>query len=269
MKISIVIPTYNCAQYLPRCIESVKAQTHLDWECVIVDDGSGDDTRAVVLGLIVGDPRFMYFQLASNVGLSEARNTGIRESSKDSDAFFFLDADDWIEPETLAFLEDQAALHPEAGRIISPCMTHWWYENPKIRRSVPWAIEPVGVHGPDSPHLFSGNACDPGHCTGCLYVRRLIDPSLLWFNPRVFRFEDMIMNMGLIFSGVTTVITDRYLYNYRRRVGSITLNPGYTDQNVADSRDALATLAYRYPPERATYIRCKNFLEDRLKQALR
>ena len=268
MKVSIIIPTYNCAQYLSKCLESVKEQTYTDWRCIIVDDGSVDDTRDVVPGIILGDKRFKYHQLLANVGLSEARNYGIRQQERDSDAVFFLDADDWLDPECIEYLVARANEHPEAGRIISPCLTHWWYGHPKISRTVQWAIEPDGIHPPDSVHLFSGDSCDPGHCTGSLYVLSRLDRSVLHFPPKVFRFEDMIFNMGVIFSGVTTCVTNRYLYNYRRRVGSITLNPGYTEQNVADAREALAMLAYMFPPKQEVYIRCKAFLENRLMNTL-
>ena len=266
MKVSIIIPTLNCAQYLPRCIESVKAQTYKDWECIIVDDGSTDRSADVLEEITGDDARFRVFW-PGHQGLPGARNTGMDYAR--GDAYFFLDADDWIEPECIEYLVGQAVEHPEAGRIVGPCLTHWWLDNPRIARHVPWAIEPTGIHPPDSVHLFSGNSCDVGHCTGSLYVLNRLDKRVMHFPVKVFRFEDMIFNMGVIFSGVTTLITDRYLYDYRRRVGSITLNPGYTEQNVADAREALAMLAYRFPPQKKTYERCKAFLENRLEQTLK
>lgn len=91
-----MIPAYNYANYLPEAVDSVLAQTHRDFELLVVDDGSTDNTRDVVTGFI--DPRVRYVWQV-NQGLSAARNTGIREARFDFVAF--LDADDLWSPEHL------------------------------------------------------------------------------------------------------------------------------------------------------------------------
>ena len=95
--VSVVIPSFNYAHYLPQAIASVLAQTHAVIDLLIVDDGSTDSTRAVVAA--IADPRLRYVW-QENAGLSAARNTGIREARH---AFVaFLDADDLWQPEFLA-----------------------------------------------------------------------------------------------------------------------------------------------------------------------
>ncbi len=90
--VSVVIPAYNYARYLPDAIGSVLAQTHRELECIVVDDGSTDDTRAVVEG--IRDERVRYVHKV-NGGLSSARNAGIREARHRFVGF--LDADDrWL-----------------------------------------------------------------------------------------------------------------------------------------------------------------------------
>lgn len=76
--ISIVLPTYNRAYILGKAIESVLAQTYADWELIIVDDGSVDNTEAVVQSY--KDWRIRYVKHERNKGLAASRNTGIRES---------------------------------------------------------------------------------------------------------------------------------------------------------------------------------------------
>lgn len=94
--VSVIIPAYNYARYLPRAIESALAQTHRPLEILVVDDGSTDSTRAVVSGY--GDKvRYIYQE---NAGLSAARNTGLRESRLPFIAL--LDADDQWLPQRLA-----------------------------------------------------------------------------------------------------------------------------------------------------------------------
>jgi glycosyltransferase involved in cell wall biosynthesis len=91
--VSIIVPCYNYAQYLPEALDSVVAQTYQNWECIIVNDGSPDNTEEVALKYCKKDPRFKYFR-KENGGHSSARNFGIRNSS----GLFILplDADDYI-----------------------------------------------------------------------------------------------------------------------------------------------------------------------------
>src|SRR6056297_1399486 len=95
--VSVIVPTYNRADSLPRTIDSVLAQTHDDLELVVVDDASTDDTETVVERY--EDDRVTYLEHATNRGGSAARNTGIRAS--DGDYVAFLDSDDEWHPEKL------------------------------------------------------------------------------------------------------------------------------------------------------------------------
>ena len=92
--ISVIIPTYNYAHFLPRAVESVLAQTYRNFEVIIIDDGSADNTSSV----IKEDSYVKYFY-QKNKGLSAARNAGIKKSK--GDYLVFLDADDWLETDAL------------------------------------------------------------------------------------------------------------------------------------------------------------------------
>lgn len=98
MRISAVIPAYNAASFLPRCLESVFAQTLMPEEVLVVDDGSTDDTAAIAETLGAKVVR------RQNGGISAARNTGVKSAS--SEWIAFLDADDRWAPKKL---ERQAA----------------------------------------------------------------------------------------------------------------------------------------------------------------
>lgn len=88
---SIVIPVYNVAPYLRECLDSVRAQTFTDWECICVDDGSTDESPAILDGYAETDPRFRVVH-QPNAGVSAARNKGLDEAK--GEWIGFLDADD-------------------------------------------------------------------------------------------------------------------------------------------------------------------------------
>lgn len=91
MFFSIIIPTYNRADLLPETIRSVQNQTFMDWECIVVDDGSTDNTRQIVEEIIKSDSRIKYIY-QENAERSAARNNGIRNSI--GEYICFLDSDD-------------------------------------------------------------------------------------------------------------------------------------------------------------------------------
>lgn len=75
-KVSIIIPAYNVATFLPRCLESVFKQTYSNLEVLVIDDGSKDDTLAIAQQIAKSDSRCIVIH-QPNAGLSGARNTGI------------------------------------------------------------------------------------------------------------------------------------------------------------------------------------------------
>jgi hypothetical protein len=116
--VSIIIPCYNLASYLPRAIESVREQTFDDWEAIVVDDGSPDNTASVAARYTAVDPRIHYL-CQPNRGVSAARNTGIRAAR--GRYLVFLDADDELAPE---FLRTCLSTIPEDSRVAGVYTQH-------------------------------------------------------------------------------------------------------------------------------------------------
>ena len=96
--ISIIIPVYNAERYLHQCIESVIAQTFEDWEAILVNDGSKDDSLAICQEYAAKDKRIKVID-KSNGGPSSARNKGLENAQ--GEFVYFMDADDWIETKFL------------------------------------------------------------------------------------------------------------------------------------------------------------------------
>ena len=108
---SVIIPTYNRADFLPRAIQSILKQTFRDFELIIVDDGSTDNTEEVVGGISNARVRYFYQQ---NRGVSAARNFGATLSKGQYTTF--LDSDDEVLPEWLQHFAD--AFHEQNAGVV-------------------------------------------------------------------------------------------------------------------------------------------------------
>lgn len=95
--ISVIVPSYNVAPYLQRCVDSLIGQTYSDLEIILVDDGSTDDTGILCDRIAEGDSRIKVIH-KENGGLSDARNAGIDIAT--GEFYSFIDGDDFIEPDT-------------------------------------------------------------------------------------------------------------------------------------------------------------------------
>lgn len=113
--VSVVVPTYNLARYTGEALESIQAQTFPDFEAIIVDDGSTDDTLDVIRPYL-SDPRFRLIEQA-NQGTAAARNTAITVASGEWIAF--LDCDDLWLPEKLERQVELIKAHPRAALVFS------------------------------------------------------------------------------------------------------------------------------------------------------
>ena len=79
--VSIITPTYNCGSFIGETIEAVQAQTYSDWEMIIVDDCSTDDTESVVQKYCQDDPRVCYYKMPVNSGTAMARTRDLQMDS--------------------------------------------------------------------------------------------------------------------------------------------------------------------------------------------
>jgi glycosyltransferase involved in cell wall biosynthesis len=113
--VSIIVPAYNVASEIEDCIRSVQLQTYGQWELLVVNDGSKDNTAAVVENLAEEDSRIRLIN-QDNGGVSKARNTGLSEAQGEYIAF--LDGDDMWEP---AFLEELLAAKVKSGADMAYC----------------------------------------------------------------------------------------------------------------------------------------------------
>ena len=142
--ISVVIPTYNHAHFLRKALGSVIAQTHRNWEAIVVDNHSGDNTAEVVAGF--GDPRIRLVQIHNNGVIAASRNRGISEAR--GEWLAFLDSDDLWYPEKL---QKCLGLLSEGYDLV--CHGERWFGNGRDRQ-IFYGPEPRATY---RSLLFDGN----------------------------------------------------------------------------------------------------------------
>lgn len=145
MGVSIVVPAYNSEKYLAAAIQSVLAQTRQDWELVVVNDGSTDQTGAIAESFAAMDKRIRVVHQA-NAGVSAARNRGFAETRPDYEYVMFFDSDDVLEPNGLEILlhalekdRDAVAAHGVVRFIDSegkPLAINGHYTHPGRRHGI-------------------------------------------------------------------------------------------------------------------------------------
>ena len=114
--VSVIVPVYQAEEFLNACVASVTAQTFSDWELLLVDDGCTDASPALCDACAAADSRVRVIHKQQNAGVSEARNTGLREAQ--GTCIAFLDADDRLEPTAL---ETLWRLREESGADTAGC----------------------------------------------------------------------------------------------------------------------------------------------------
>lgn len=135
--ISVIIPCYNYGRFLAQTLDSLISQTYPHWECIIVDDGSTDNTSQVAEQFVRNDSRFRYVY-QENSGVSAAKNTGLKNST--GDYIQFLDSDDLIESKKF---EQQISFMQQQGEvdILYSNMLYFPSEDPSRRRYCMWLAE--------------------------------------------------------------------------------------------------------------------------------
>jgi hypothetical protein len=200
--VSVIIPCYGQAEFLGDAVASVVAQTWTDWEIVIVDDGSTDDTPQTARRLVEQYPQHRIRVLSqTNQGVSAARNNGIAVST--GRYILPLDADDMLQP---LMLERTVALL-EANRSISIAYTDWQEigATSNILHAGPW--ERISM-------------CVGNRILYCSLYRRGVWAVTGGYNPKQGLWEDYDFWLGCVESGVQGERIAEPLFLYRARPGT-------------------------------------------------
>jgi len=219
MNVSIIIPAHNAAGTIGKALQSLLAQTHRDWEAIIVDDGSTDETVSVTAGYVEKDSRIRLVRLP-HVGVNVARNKGIELAS--FDWLYFLDADDWILP---AFLERMTGeLTSDSGLDGVHC---GW------ANTAPDGLKLDETHPTEKGDLFDIFAQKNIFTIHSCVVRRALVETVGGFDDAFSITHDWDLWQRIARTGANFGLVHDVLVYYRMRPGSGWLDPvSYLSQGV-------------------------------------
>ena len=214
--VSVVIPTYNQASYLPQALDCLKAQRYQNWEAIVVNDGSTDNTSIVIDEYSKGESRIRGFS-KQNGGITSALNFGVKQAK--GDFFCWLSSDDLFHPNKL---EVQVAafnlLSSEHGLVYSGF--DLLHEEDNRLEEVP--MPPQLAEGLDFAEGFRHDFID-----GCtIMVRMALMKQIGGFNPHYRHSQDFelwlkISSMGYKFSVVAEKTTIRRIHRHQSSTGNM------------------------------------------------
>lgn len=230
MLISIIVPVFNASMYVAQCIESVLNQTYTDFELILINDGSTDNSLEICQSYSFDENRIKILD-KQNEGVSPSRNIGIEKSS--GSWVMFLDADDWLEPHCLSTCIEKV----NAKDVDLLCFNHYYNKG-----SFEWKMEPlterfISCENDELRHFkldmmyphfdLVKNKVQVGSIRavwGKLFNARIIKDNKLLFNTGFNISEDAIFCLEFANHSKAVALVNSYLMHYRVHGESLTNN---------------------------------------------
>lgn len=203
---SIIVPIFNTAAYLRQCLDSLLAQTILDWEAILVDDASTDKSAEIAAEYVEKDARFSLLQLPTNQGQSVARNRGLEIAKGEYVAF--LDSDDWWDCD---YLEQHLTVINDCDVVQSG-----------YRRCMMQDVKCRILESKMPKHKWQ-------FTSACMRLYKSSAIAGLQFEDGTF-YEDVLWTVDLLLRKPKIQMTEYIGYNYRLNLQSTTSKPRVEDQ---------------------------------------
>lgn len=209
--VSLIVPVYNCAEYLRRCVDSILGQTFSDFEVLLVDDGSTDASGALCDEYAAADSRIRAIH-KENGGAGSARNRGLEEAS--GEFLMFPDADDWLEPNMLeALLQRQA----ETGADVVICGYTGNYSYLDLSKAEVTRVDAAFYSTKEEVRSYFVSLFPEGvvgYLWNKLYRAGPIRENGLRF-PDMRRYQDGVFNLYVFTHAGSCALLDKELYHYK------------------------------------------------------
>ena len=248
--LSIIVPAYNVARWITRCMDSILAQSYRNIEVIVIDDGSTDETPVIIDEYSEKDQRVHVIH-KNNQGLVKSREVGIKAAC--GEFVGFVDGDDEIEPHMYEKLINNAVKH---NAQISQCgIMYCFYDG---RRKPVHGAETLTVYDriEGLKAILSGDEMEPSLCNK-IYHASIIKDSCL--DPTIVNNEDMLRNVVLFNRAEHSVMEDFCGYHYWRREESMSNNTKSVEigKNVIKARE----LILEFVPEELKEAAINNYTD--------
>ncbi len=247
--ISIIIPIYNAGPYLKECLQSIHQQTYQQYEVLLVDDGSTDDSSTVCQQYAASDSRFHYFH-KENGGVSSARNYGIEQAR--GEWISFIDADDWVRTDYLQTLASQtppADITFFGATIVNPDSTT------KLIQPHPTLVqERTAIEAAICSLRYEALGDIFGWTWNKLFRAEIIRQHNIRFSEEVSFREDELFTLHYCRYVRSLRITDQPLYYYRITPGGLTSKGLQSSDLLPSSLQLEASLNYYSNPSLREHI---------------
>ena len=229
--ISIVVPVYNASQYIEKCIKSILQQTYYEWELILIDNGSTDESYAICRKYAQLDERIFVLHQHHNQGVSVARNLGKEKAG--GEFITFIDADDWVEPD---FLEKLVSMQQKEKADMAICGYSVVHEADRKEEEAAgtgeaekkeYRIKACTVEKYIRKYMFRGNT----HCWGILYHKDILEG--IRFPKGMTIGEDLLFLIDALLAAKKIAITDYKGYKYyinEKGAMKKPFTPSYMDQ---------------------------------------
>lgn len=237
-KISVIVPVYKVENYLSACLDSISRQTLEDFELILVDDGSPDSCGAICDAYAANHPNTKVIH-QENMGLSEARNQGVRFSSGEYIAF--IDSDDYVTPDYLEYLFFLVQKY-DADVSMAKEILFWDGQEPAV-------LEKEPVDQVMTPSEALNKICYNKlgiYAWGKLYKRHLVEK---YPYPTGQIYEDTATTYKLVGDANAFAVGTRVIYYWRQRQGSIT-HDAIAERHlygITAAKEQLQYMKNRYP----------------------
>lgn len=209
--ISFIVPCYNAAKYLPELIKSIQKQTINNWELLLIDDGSTDNTYEIIANFL-NDTRIRYMH-QENAGVSNARNHGLKEAK--GKYITCIDADDWIEPNFIeAFSKANLA-------NINICGYREIYPDKTVKTE----CSPTPVHSNSPLNTYTVRNSYFRTPWGVIFEHNFIQENQLRFCEDLSWGEDTIFLLKATIKAQDICFIPDIIYNYRYTGEGLTNSP--------------------------------------------
>ena len=224
--VSVIVPVYNVAAYLPQCLESILGQDYRDLQVLLIDDGSTDDSGTICDRYAARDSRVQVIH-QKNGGAAAAKNAGLRAAR--GEYLSFVDSDDYLEPAVYGFLvktleETRADAVQGAFREVYRSRT----EDRPLRAEILEGFDYLLRFPKDFTCALLWNK---------LYRREIFDGV---FFEEGHKIDDEYFTYQGFLEPRKVVCTDRVIYNYRKRASGVMASPKTAEQRVLDCLDSTA-----------------------------